>query len=105
MASLRTRLWLVFVWYVGSVECQTQDYRYYNRDYQGQDRYDNTYVYNNRRYGRPNYPGDDGYNRGYGGDDRYQVSAALELIWSLRHFEQCVCNPKKWYTQHLLRYH
>jgi hypothetical protein len=60
------------------VECQTQDSRYYNRDYQ--DRYDNTYVYNNRRYGRPNYPGDDNYNRGYGGiDDRYQVSAELGL--------------------------
>lgn len=76
MASIRTKVWLLLVWYIGSVECQTQDPRYYNRDYQ--DRYDSTYLYNNRRYGRPNYPGEDDYNRGYGGnDDRYQVPTGV----------------------------
>jgi len=70
------------MWCVGSAECQLQDSRYYNRDYRDQDPYDSTYVYNNRRYGRPNYPGDDDYNRGYDGDDgryQYQVSAERGL--------------------------
>lgn len=80
MASSRTRLWLLFVWCVGSAKCQTQGSRYYNRDYQDHDSYGNTYVYNDRRYGRPNYPGEDDYNRGYGENDgryHYQVSDEL----------------------------
>ena len=87
MASIRTKVWLFLVWYIGSVECQTQDSRYYNRDYQ--DRYDNTYLYNNRRYGRPNYPGDDDYNRGYGGiDERHQVSSPSRCEKMSMHFAQ-----------------
>jgi hypothetical protein len=76
MASSRTRLWLVFVWCVGSAEGQVQDSVYYSRDHQDQDSYGNTYVYNNRRYGRPSYPGEGDYNRGYGENDGryYDVS-------------------------------
>ncbi|XP_023713825.1 cholinesterase isoform X1 [Cryptotermes secundus] len=80
MASSRTRLWLLFVWCVGSANCQTQGSRYYNRDYQDHDSYGNTYVYNDRRYGRPNYPGEDDYNRGYGENDgryHYQVPTGI----------------------------
>jgi hypothetical protein len=80
MASSRTRLWVLFTLCIGSAKCQTQGSRYHNRDYQDRESYDNTYVYNNRRYGRPNYPGDDDYNRGYGENDgqyHYQVSENL----------------------------
>lgn len=104
MASIRTKVWLLLVWYIGSVECQTQDPRYYNRDYQ--DRYDNTYLYNNRRYGRPNNPGEDDYNRGYGGnDDRYQVSSPSHCEKRSTNFAQKARNLKKWDTPTFLGYH
>jgi hypothetical protein len=80
MAPCRSGVWLVFVWCVGLAEGQVQDSVYYNRDYHNQDSQGNTYVYNDRRYGRPNYPGDGDYNRGYGeNDDRYQVSTEFGL--------------------------
>jgi hypothetical protein len=75
-----------------------------------QERYDNTYVHNNRRYGRPNYPGDGDYNRGYGGnDDRYQVSAELVLHPSANKARgvsnRMRVSLRSGIPQHLVRYH